>query len=82
MALRPLKVFISIPVGRYMKLGYRPLGSGSPFTYVSPDPFYNQVPYLTPPVNDLLQWEVEVTTLCGTCPGGVESPPVYLISEP
>jgi len=78
MALKTLKINYTIPVGSYLKLGYRRLGFSTGFTYVQPNPFFNETPY-TIQLDDLYQYEFELSTICGgnDC-NGETSAPIYL----
>lgn len=77
-ANKVLKVNYSIPIGSYLKLGYRPIGSSDPFTYVDPSPFYNKSPYDLL-VNADFMYEIEMSTICGSCPEGKLSKPIYVL---
>lgn len=78
MADKILKINYTIPVGTYLRLGYRPIGGAStPYTYVSPAPFFNATPYsLT--VNDAFQYQFELSTICGDGCDLADSQKIYL----
>lgn len=65
----------SIPFGSSLRIGYRIQASSSPFTYITNYPNYNQSPYTISglPVGN---YEVELTTICPNCSGGVFADPV------
>ena len=65
----------TIPFGSNVRVGYRVQNSSSPFTYVSPFPSYADSPFVISglPVNN---YEVELTTICPNCSGGVFADPV------
>lgn len=79
MADKTLIVNFTIPVGRYLKLGYRPVGTTTPFTYVPNQIFYNQTPYSLV-VSDDFVYELELSTVCGSCgiPNNT-STPIYVL---
>lgn len=64
MAQKTLLINYTIPVGSYLRLGYREIGSTSPFTYVTPNPFFNQSPYGIS-LDEERMYEFELTTICG-----------------
>lgn len=80
MANKTLTINYTIPVGSYLKLGYRPIGTDDPFTYVIPQPFYNQSPYSLV-VSDEFMYEFELSTICGSCDSGGNSTPIYIQEE-
>lgn len=67
----------SIPFGASIRIGYRIASSSSPFTYLSSFPSYNQSPYTISGL-PASNYEVELTTICPNCTGGVfADPAVY-----
>lgn len=76
MANKELRINYTIPVGSYLKLGYRPLGSGQAFVQVLPAPFYNQTPFSVF-LNESTIWEFELRQICEACPEEV-SPAIYI----
>lgn len=78
MANKTLLINYTIPVGSYLKLGYRQLGSSLDFTYIQPNPFFNQTPYSIQ-LDELYQYEFELSTICnGKDCNGETSTPVYI----
>jgi len=65
----------SIPFGATLRVGYRIQASSSSFTYVNPFPDYTQSPYTISglPIGN---YEVELTTICPNCSGGIFGQPV------
>lgn len=70
-----ITVNYTIPFGASIRIGYRIQSSSSAFTYVSTYPNYNQSPYI---ISDLPigNYEVELTTICPNCTGGIFAEPV------
>lgn len=64
----------SIPFGASIRIGYRVQNSSNPFTYLTNFPTYNDSPYVISgiPANN---YEVELTTICPNCTGGVFGEP-------
>lgn len=64
----------SIPFGASIRIGYRIVASSSAFTYLTNYPTYNESPYVITglPANS---YEVELTTICPNCTGGVFGEP-------
>lgn len=62
----------TISFGASLRIGYRIQNSSSAFTYVTTFPTYNQSPYT---ISGLAigNYEVELTTICPNCTGGVFS---------
>lgn len=72
-----ISVNYSIPFGSSIRIGYRIQGSSSPFTYISGFPNYNQSPYTISGIA-AGNYEVELTTICPNCSGGIfASPAIY-----
>lgn len=69
-----LTINYTIPFGASLRVGYRIQNSSSPFTYVTTYPTYNQSPYT---ISGLAigNYEVELTTICPNCGGGVFAEP-------
>lgn len=65
----------TIPFGSNVRIGYRIQSSSSAFTYVTTYPSYNDSPYVISglPVGN---YEVELTTICPNCSGGIFADPV------
>jgi len=70
-----ITVNYSIPFGSSIRIGYRIQASSSPFTYVNGFPNYNQSPYTISGLA-LGNYEVELTTICPNCSGGIFAEPV------
>lgn len=70
-----LTINYTIPFGSSMRVGYRIQSSSSAFTYVTTYPGYNDSPYS---VSGLAvgSYEVELTTICPNCGGGIFADPV------
>ncbi len=70
-----LTINYDIAFGASLRIGYRIQSSSSAFTYVTTYPGYNDSPYL---VSGLAvgNYEVELTTICPNCSGGVFADPV------
>ena len=77
-----ITITASIPFGTHARVGYRLKMSSDPFTYPVDYPAYNEFPYT---IDGLAvgTYEVEVTTVCPNCAGGLYSSPVIIdaISE-
>lgn len=69
-----ITVNYSVSFGASIRIGYRPQGSSTPFTYVTQYPTYNDSPYTISGL-PLGVYEVELTTICPNCTGGVFSQP-------
>lgn len=55
----------TIPFGATLRIGYRAYGSADPYTYLTPFPDYNELPYeYTLPTGT---WQVEYSTVCPSC---------------
>ena len=70
-----ITVNYTIPFGASLRIGYRIENSSSAFTYLTTFPTYNESPYTFSglPVGN---YEVELTTVCPNCTGGVFADPV------
>lgn len=77
---RPLTINYTIPIGSYLRFGYRDFGSSDPFFIYPVNPFYNQSPFTIQIDSDNMQ-EVEMRTVCGSCPDGNISNPIYVTEE-
>lgn len=75
-----ITVNYSIPFGSSIRIGYRVASSSSPFTYLTTFPTYNDSPYT---INSLpaSNYEVELTTICPNCTGGVFANPVVFQAQ-
>lgn len=64
----------TIPFGASVRIGYRIQASSSAFTYLTNYPTYNDSPYIIDglPIGN---YEVELTTICPNCTGGVFGEP-------
>jgi hypothetical protein len=67
----------SIPYGATLRIGYRLYGSTVPYTYLSPLPNYNELPYTF--TLDSGTWQVEYSTVCPNCSGNMFSEPETII---
>jgi len=65
----------TIPNGATIRIGYRVQNSSQAFIYPTPYPDYTMSPYM---INNipLGTYEVELTTICPNCSGGVFGQPV------
>lgn len=65
----------TIPFGATIRVGYRIQNTSSTFFYVNPFPDYTQSPYIISglPIGN---YEVELTTICPNCSGGIFGQPV------
>lgn len=70
-----IKINYTIPFGASVRIGYRVQASSSAFTYLTNYPSYNQSPYTIPDL-PIGNYEVELTTVCPNCSGGVFADPV------
>lgn len=60
-----------------LRIGFRAIGSASGFTYITPYPTADQLPFIfTVPTAGT--WEVEYTEICPNCSGGIYSDPVIV----
>lgn len=59
----------TIAFGNSLRIGYRVYGSTGPYTYITPYPTFNDLPYQfdLPSANT---WQIEYTEVCQTCGGG------------
>jgi hypothetical protein len=64
----------AIEFGATLRIGYRVNGSSGPFTYLTPLPSYNDLPY-TFSVPGVGVWEIEYTQICPSCSGSNYSEP-------
>lgn len=65
----------TIPFGSSIRIGYRIQGSSSAFTYINTYPTYNDSPFTFSGLA-LGTYEVELTTICPNCTGGIFGEPV------
>lgn len=70
----------SLPFGASLRVGYRIQNSSAAFTYLTTFPTYNDSPFTFDGLA-LGNYEVELTTLCPSCSGGVFSDPVIYPAE-
>lgn len=70
--MKPLTINFSIPIGTFLKLGYRPIGSSDPWTFVNNQIAYNQTPFILN-VPTGFTYEIYTATICGSCPGGLSN---------
>lgn len=75
--MKTLQINFTIPVGSYLKLGYRHLGSADSWVYVGFPIAYNQTPYSIT-LDDDFMWEFELTTICGNCDTGGDSTSIII----
>lgn len=75
-----LVINYSIPFGASIRIGYRQLNTSGPFTYISGFPTYNDSPYTISGI-PTGSYEVETTTICPNCGGGVFSDPIITPAE-
>lgn len=68
----------AIAFGSVLRIGYRLYGSVGPYTYITPYPTANELPY-TFSLPAAGTWQIEYTELCQTCGGGKFSDPVTVI---
>lgn len=64
----------TIPFGASLRVGYRITSSSSAFTYVTTYPTYNDSPFVISGI-PAGTYEVELTTICPNCGGGVFAEP-------
>jgi len=62
----------TIPFGTSLRVGYRATGSSGPFTYIATYPAYDESPYTLSGIPSGLT-DIELTTLCPSCSGGLAS---------
>lgn len=73
-----ITISASIPFGTHARIGYRLKSSSDPFTYDPVNyPAYNEFPFTISGLA-LGTYEVEVTTVCPNCSGGIYSEPVIV----
>ena len=70
--MKTLIINFSIPIGTFLKLGYRPVGSSDDWTFVPNQIAYNQTPYSLVVSADYM-YEIYTATYCGSCPDGISS---------
>jgi len=70
-----LTIDYTIPFGASVRIGYREQGSSSAFTYITNYPTYNESPYIISGIS-VGNYEVELTTICPNCGGGIFAEPV------
>jgi len=75
-----LIVNYSAPVGSVVRIGYKLVSSGDPYTYLTYYPTYNQSPYSIGGVS-IGAYQVEVTTVCNNCNGPIYSDPVVVNAQ-
>lgn len=69
-----LLVDYTVNFGANVRIGYRQYNTSSPFTYLSYYPTYNDSPVLIDGL-PIGIYEVEITTICPNCSGGIFSEP-------
>lgn len=69
----------TIPFGSSLRVGYKLQVSSDPYTYISGFPSYNDSPY-TLIVPSLGAYQLELTTVCSSCAGGLYSDPVIVLA--
>mgnify|MGYP003405103733 CR=1 len=55
----------TIPYGSTLRIGYRPYGSTSPYTYLGSFPGYDSLPYTFTLSSGT--WQLEYTSICPNC---------------
>lgn len=60
----------TIPFGASIRVGYREQASTNAFTYLPNYPSYNESPYTISGI-PIGNYEVELTTVCPNCSGGI-----------
>jgi hypothetical protein len=75
-----LTINYTVDFGASVRIGYRIIASGGAYTYLNNYPSYNQSPYT---INGIPfgTYEVEITTVCANCSGGVYSDPVVITAQ-
>lgn len=76
-----LTVNYSAPVGSVVRIGYKLQSSSDPYTYLTYHPGYNESPYSIGGIG-LGSYQVEITTICQSCSGGLYSDPEVIIATP
>lgn len=71
-----LTINYSIPFGASIRIGYRIQNTSTPFTYIDTFPTYNDSPFTISDLAANNNYEVELTTICPNCSGGVFGTPV------
>lgn len=70
--MKQLNINFSIPIGTFLKLGYRAIGTSDPWVFVNNQIAYNQTPFvLSVPTG--VTYEIYTATICGSCPDGVSN---------
>lgn len=69
-----------MPFGASMRVGYRIQNSSAAFTYLTTYPTYNESPFTFDGLA-LGTYEVELTTVCPSCSGGIFSEPTIYPAE-
>jgi hypothetical protein len=72
-----LVINYTIPFGANVRIGYKQQSSSGPYTYLTNYPSYNDSPYTISglPIGN---YQIELTTLCPNCSGGVFSDPIVV----
>lgn len=70
-----ITVNYTIPFGSNLRIGYRAQATSDPFTYLPNYPSYTDSPYTFSGLA-LGTYEVQLTTICPNCSGGVFADPV------
>jgi hypothetical protein len=79
MANKTLLINFTIAPGKYLKLCYRPIGSTDPFTCVPTQIYWTDSPFSLV-VDDTYLYELELSTICGSCDANSgTSNPVYIL---
>lgn len=66
----------TIKFGSVLRIGYRPFGSTSAFTYIPNYPGPDDLPDYTFSVPTAGTWEVEYTEICASCSNNRYSTPI------
>ena len=75
-----ITVQYTIPFSSSIRIGYRDVVSTGPFTYITPYPTYADSPFTFSGI-PLGTYEVELTTICPNCAGGIYATPVVFPAE-
>lgn len=68
-------VHYSIPYGSSIRIGYRLANTENPFVYINSFPTFEDSPYTITGISPG-NYEVETTTICPNCSGGIFSDPI------
>lgn len=74
-----LQVNYSISFAQSVRIGYKQYGTSDPYTYLTVFPGPGDAPYTISSLPFGL-YQVEVTTICPNCSGGIYSTPVVVVA--